>query len=71
MGIYYKGPKADLVVFCDIIFHEILPDLDSLRKLPTLDNGCRHAPGYRNSIETPKVFRKGKKNRFMHIWDKV
>ena len=71
MGICYKGAKADLVVFCDIIFHEILADLDFFRNLSTFSIGYRYAPGYRNSIETPKVFREGKKNRFMHIWDKV
>ena len=67
MGICYKGAKADLVVFCDIIFHAILADLDSSRKLWSMDIGYRYAPGYGNSMETPKVVREGKKTRFTHI----
>ena len=71
MGIFYKGPKADLVVFCDIIFHAILAEVASLRKLSTCSIGYRYAPGYRNSIETPKVVREGKKTRFTHIVSKM
>ena len=49
----------------------ILADLASLRKLDSLDNGHRCAPGSGNSMETPKLEQEGKLLRFTHIVSKV
>ena len=42
-----------------------------LRKPLSMDMGNGFASGFGNSMETPKVFREGKKTRFMHIWNKL
>ena len=70
-GYLLQGAKGWPCSFCDIIFHAILADLDSSRKLWSMDIGYRYAPGYGNSMETPKVVREGKKTRFTHIVSKM